>query len=162
MKIIVYGIPGPQGSKSFKGMRGGHAILVESSKKVRPWRKAVEAAAMAEMLNNFSVDDDGLRYWQALDGPIVARMVFTMPKPKSAPKTRRTWPCVTPDLSKLCRSTEDALSSVGLWQDDARVVGYSRLWKCYPNEDPEALALPGCIITVSTLAEWEAGNGHRN
>lgn len=142
MKIIVYGSPAPQGSKSFKGVFQGkdgrtHAKLVESSKRVKPWREDVKAAA--EKARNGA---------PPMDGPLVARMVFTMPKPKSAPKTRVTFPCTKPDVSKLARSTEDALKDAGVYTDDARIVGYSRLWKVYPNEDPEALEAPGVRIEI--------------
>ena len=53
-----------------------------------------------------------------------------------------------PDLSKLLRSTEDALTDAGLWADDARVVEYERLAKVYPGEDPEALPVPGVRIEI--------------
>ena len=134
--LDVYGIPGPQGSKRHVG----NGVMVESSKKVKPWREAVHAAALA--LRNGA---------PPLDGPIMARMVFTLPKPVSAPKRRRTYPCRLPDLSKLVRSTEDALTTAGIWRDDARVVEYTRLAKVYPGEDPEALEAPGVRIVVEPL-----------
>lgn len=140
MRIIVYGSPAPQGSKKFVGMKGGRGIMVESSKKVRPWRQDVKAAALAVR--------DGAA---PIDAPVRLRMVFTMPKPSSAPKRRRTLPMRMPDLSKLARSTEDALSDAGLWADDARVVEYSRLAKVYPGEDPEALEAPGVRIEVEVI-----------
>lgn len=150
--LVCYGLPAPQGSKSFKGMRKGkdgkeHAVMAESSKKVKPWRKDVEAAGK----------DACARYGlpAPLDGPLSVRMVFTMPKPVSAPKRRRTWPDRMPDLSKLARSTEDALTSAGLWADDARVVEYQRLAKVYPGEDAEALDAPGVRIVISTLLDAE-------
>lgn len=136
----VYGLPAPQGSKRHVG--GGR--MIESSKAVKPWREAVKWAAREAMAG-----PDG---WAALDGPLLARMVFTLPKPKSAPKTRRTWADRKPDLSKLLRSTEDALTDAGLIADDARLVEFSRLAKVYPGEDVEALASPGCRITVERLA----------
>lgn len=140
LQVIAYGNPAPQGSKSFKGIRGGKAIMVESSKKVRPWREIVHAAAVAA------------RHGAApIDAPVLVRMIFTVPKPSSAPKTRRTYPCRMPDLSKLCRSTEDALTTAGVWKDDARVVGYGRLAKVYPGEDPEALEAPGVRIQITVL-----------
>ena len=140
IRLTVRGTPAPQGSKSFKGMsNAGRAILTESSKKVRPWRQDVKAAAEAWR------DRAGRA---PIDGPIVVRMTFTLPKPKSAPKTRRTYPMRTPDLSKLARSTEDALTDAGIWSDDARVIGYSKLWKTYPNEDVDALDTPGVVIEV--------------
>lgn len=138
--IRVYGMPGPQGSKSFKGMRGGHAIMVESSKKVRPWRQDVKAAAEAVRAGR-----------TPLDGPLTLRMVFTLPKPASAPKRRQTWPMRTPDLSKLARSTEDALTDAGIWVDDARVVEYGLLAKRYPNEGLYALEAPGAWIIIEAI-----------
>lgn len=145
IEVIVYGSPAPQGSKSFKGMVNGHAVMAESSKKVKPWRMDVKAAAeLVRKARGLSTP---------LDGPLVVSMVFTMPKPASAPKRRRTWPDKKPDVSKLARSTEDALSDAGLWLDDARVVEYTRLAKVFPGEDPEALSSPGVRITVRRMEE---------
>lgn len=139
-RIAVYGMPAPQGSKRHVG--GGR--MIESSKKVAPWREAVKAVAVAARE----------RVGQPpIDAPIVCRMIFTMPKPDSAPKRRRTWPMRTPDLSKLQRSTEDALTDAGIWKDDARVIEYGRAAKVYPGEDPEALDTPGAIIEIYLLPE---------
>ena len=141
LTIIAYGSPAPQGSKKFVGLaKSGRGILAESSKKVRPWRQDVKAAALAVR--------DGA---EPMDAPVRVRMVFTMPKPASAPKRKRTFPCRMPDLSKLARSTEDALTEAGIWRDDARVVEYSRLAKVYPGEDPESLDAPGVRIVVELL-----------
>jgi Holliday junction resolvase RusA-like endonuclease len=139
--ILVYGSPAPQGSKKFVGLaKSGRGILTESSKKVRPWRQDVKAAALTA--RNGAAP---------LDAPVRVRMVFTMPKPASAPKRKRTFPCRMPDLSKLARSTEDALTEADIWKDDARVVEYARLAKVYPGEDPEALDAPGVRIVVELL-----------
>jgi Holliday junction resolvase RusA-like endonuclease len=40
-------------------------------------------------------------------------MVFTLKKPRSAPKRRPSWPDRRPDIDKLLRSTFDALVSAG-------------------------------------------------
>lgn len=139
--FTVYGMPAPQGSKKFVGTnKAGRGILVESSKKVKPWRVDVKAAAEAQRIAHAML--------APLDGPLIVSMVFTLPKPASAPKRRRTWPDRMPDLSKLARSTEDAISDAGLWADDARIVEYSRLAKVFPGEDPEALQAPGVRVTV--------------
>lgn len=130
--ITVIGHPAPQGSKRHVG--GG--VMVESSRHVKPWRQDVVTAAR-----------DAIRT-PPLDGPLTVRMVFTLRKPVSAPKRRRTWPDRTPDLSKLARSTEDALVTAGAITDDARIVEYARLAKVYPGEDPDALDVPGCYIEV--------------
>ena len=134
--FVALGTPAPQGSKSFKGMAGGHAILAESSKKVLPWREAVKAAAPAG---------------PTLDGPLVVVMVFTLARPKSAKKSETT-PYRTPDLSKLCRATEDALTDAGLWADDARVAEYVRLAKVWSGFDPLALCTPGVVVVAAEIA----------
>lgn len=136
-EITVYGAPAPQGSKSFKGMaKNGRAILAESSKRVKPWREDVKAAA--ELVRKGA---------DPLDCPVRVEMVFTLPKPLSAPKRKPTFPCRLPDLSKLIRSTEDALTQAGIWRDDARVVEVLAL-KVYPGEHPLALESTGARITI--------------
>ncbi len=134
--FVVYGMPGPQGSKRHVG----NGVIIESSAKVKPWRQDVKMAALQARQGA-----------APLDGPIRARMVFTLPKPLSAPKRRRTWPDKKPDLSKILRSTEDALTDSGIIRDDARIVSYSRLEKVYPGEDPEALDAPGVRITLESM-----------
>lgn len=146
LSFVVFGSPAPQGSKKFVGVtKTGRGLMVESSKKVKPWRMDVKAAAEEVRKANAQL--------MPLDGPLIVSMVFTMPKPASAPKTRRTWPDRMPDLSKLARSTEDAISDAGVWADDARVVEYSRLAKVYPGEDPDALSSPGVLITIHKVAQ---------
>lgn len=141
MMIVVYGSPAPQGSKKFVGLaKSGRGILAESSKKVRPWRQDVKAEALKVRAGAAPID-----------APVRVRMVFTMPKPASAPKRKRTYPMRMPDLSKLARSTEDALTDAGIWRDDARVVEYARLAKVYPGEDHESLDAPGVRITIELL-----------
>lgn len=145
IEFIVYGSPAPQGSKKFVGIHGGRGVLAESSKKVKPWRSDVKDAAER------AVREHALA--APLDGPLLVSMVFTMPKPTSAPKTRRTWPDKKPDVSKLARSTEDAISDAGLWVDDARVVEYGRLAKVFPGEDPDSLQSPGVRVRIQRMAD---------
>ncbi|MDA8072339.1 MAG: RusA family crossover junction endodeoxyribonuclease [Actinomycetota bacterium] len=108
--LFALGAPAPQGSKRHVG-RG---VLIESSSKVRPWRETVKAAAPVVP--------------RPLDGPLAARVVFTLPRPSSARKPE-TVPYRIPDLSKLLRGIEDAITEAGLWADDARVAEYVRLAK---------------------------------
>jgi crossover junction endodeoxyribonuclease RusA len=120
----------------------GRVILVESSKKVKPWRDDVKAAALVAM------GGPG----KGITGPVKVQMIFTMPKPKSAPKRRKTWPSKYPDLSKLVRSTEDALTDIGAWEDDARVIEL-RGAKVFPGEDPRSLAVPGAVIRIESVED---------
>jgi Holliday junction resolvase RusA-like endonuclease len=144
----VFGMPAPQGSKKFVGTtKAGRGIMVESSKKVKPWRQDVKAAASTvAALLCARTDLGGVAV--PIAGPLWVSMVFTMPKPASAPKRKRTWPDKKPDLSKLARSTEDALVDAGLILDDSRIVEYVRLAKVFPGEDPQSLRSPGVSITI--------------
>ena len=139
----VYGRPAPQGSKRHVG----NGRMVEMSRHVTPWREAVHTAAVLVLPPG----------WVPLDGPLAVTMVFTVQKPVGAPKRTRTWPKTMPDLSKLARATEDALTTAGVWRDDARVVQYDRLAKVYPGEDALALGRPGAVIRVRVLTDTEAG-----
>ena len=104
MDITVIGIPAPQGSKRHVG-RG---IMIESSKKVGPWREAVKYAVLEQSM--------GIRY----TGPVVVEIEYALPRPKSAKPG--AIPAVKPDLDKLNRSTFDALTQSGIIEDDARIV----------------------------------------
>jgi Holliday junction resolvase RusA-like endonuclease len=110
--------------------------MVESSAKVKPWREAVKHATR-----------EAMRDEPCLLGPLRVSMTFTLPKPKSAPKSRRTFPDKKPDLSKLIRSTEDALTDIAAWEDDARIVELKAA-KRYPLEGHEALERPGVVISI--------------
>jgi len=136
LTVTVYGVPGPQGSKRHLG----HGVMVESSKKVKPWREAVKTAAL-----------DILDGRPPLDGPVLVEFAFTLARPKSAPKSR-VFPDRMPDLSKLIRATEDALTDAGAWADDARVVAYHQPRKVYTGAiDPDALHIPGAVIRIWSL-----------
>lgn len=138
--FYALGQPAPQGSKRHVG-RG---VMVESSKQVAPWREAVKAA--------------GYGAGPCLDGPLVVRMIFTLPRPASAKKTERA-PYRTPDLSKLARATEDAITDIGLWADDARVAEYARLAKVWAGYDPlgEDLPVPGVIVAAASRDDETLG-----
>lgn len=148
MTIIVYGSPAPQGSKRFVGhAKSGRGILIESSKAVKPWREAVKCAAREIIVGMGIGALTSVNQFGKMGGPLWVRMVFTIPKPKSSPKGRRTWPDRKPDLSKLVRSTEDALTDAGVWEDDARVVRCVAE-KCYPGEGVDSLPTPGAVIHI--------------
>jgi Holliday junction resolvase RusA-like endonuclease len=140
--ITVLGHPAPQGSKSFKGIHGGKAILTESSKAVRPWRQAVTWCVREQAA--------GVKF----SGPVTLEIAFTMKKPK---KPKYAWPAVPPDLSKLIRSTEDALTDSGIWEDDARVVRVEAS-KLYQGQNG-ALDVPGATIMIRKAGEFRAMKG---
>lgn len=153
MILTVYGSPAPQGSKRYVGSKnGGRGIVIESSKKVRPWRQAVKYEAL-----------NARQGVPPIDEPVYVRMVFTFQRPASHYRTGKNAhllrdgapdrPSGPPDLSKLARSTEDALTDAGVWRDDSRVVEYERLAKVYVGEDPEALDAPGVRMVIRRRTE---------
>jgi Holliday junction resolvase RusA-like endonuclease len=148
IQFSVEGRPAPQGSKRYVGQsKKGNAVLLEMSKYVKPWRSAVVEAATAALPEG----------WVALDGPLLLEVVFYRLRPASHAKTRMTYPTAAPDLSKLVRSTEDALTTARVWIDDSRVVKIiaeehfaippelTKLWA------PGMRSTPGALITISTL-----------
>jgi Holliday junction resolvase RusA-like endonuclease len=151
LEITVRGRPGPQGSKKHVG--GGR--MVEMSKKVKPWRADVVEAAIEARAGAAT-----------LDCALAIEMVFTATRPKSHYRTGRNahllrdgapiQPTSPPDLSKLARSTEDALETAGVFRNDALIAEYRRLAKVWANEDPDALDSPGAVIRIWVIGERAA------
>lgn len=145
MVITVYGTPAPQGSKrAFYVPKLKRAIITEDNPRQRYWFQAVREAAMEQ------ADECN---FEKLIGPVRLIVTFTLLKPKSAPKGRLSWPDKKPDLSKLVRCTEDALTHARIWEDDSRVVE-SFSAKRFPREGPDALEGPGAIIRVEPAVTW--------
>ena len=140
MTIIVRGLPAPQGSKRHIGK----GVMVESSKNVKPWREAVKQA----VLDACGIDNHTTQGAPCVTGPIDVQMIFTMPRPKSAKVGAR--PGSRPDLSKLIRSTEDALTDVGAWEDDARVVRVVAM-KVFTGQHGDSLPVPGAVIRIAPM-----------
>lgn len=131
--IHVAGHPAPQGSKSFKGTtHTGRAILVESSKRVKPWRAIVNAAARQHMQGR-----------PPARGPVAVAIAFVLPRPKNLPKTRPTPPAIKrPDIDKLERAILDAITAV-CFHDDSQVTKIESTKRiAEPGEQP------GATITI--------------
>lgn len=139
MTFTVHGRPAPQGSKKVVGGRkNGKAILVESSKGVKPWRQDVALYAF-----------EAMRGKPLFTTAVVLEVTFLMARPASITPKKRMWPCVAPDLSKLVRSTEDALKGI-VWYDDSLVVEtHSR--KRYSGD-----GRTGAIITIRAMTDADA------
>ena len=104
----VHGDPAPQGSKQgFSRIGSTRVQMVESSRKVKPWRVAVVAAAV-----------DAMNGREPLAGPVSVSVTFRLLKPRTV---KRDIPFVRPDLDKLCRSTLDALTTSQVVANDAQV-----------------------------------------
>ena len=126
--IPVRGLPATQGSKRHIG----HGIMIENSKKVKPWRQDVRAAA----IDHYEGDIIG----RAVEVEII--FLFARPKShygtgKNAYKLKQKAPefvtsSATGDIDKLCRSTLDGLSAKAggtVIKDDSLVVSLKAVKK---------------------------------
>ena len=152
MLIDVIGLPAPQGSKRHVG----HGILVESSKKVKPWRQDVKWAAIEVIREHLALDAG----YTTMARDVWINIDFRLARPKGHYRTGRnagtlrdsapTHPGHRPDLDKLIRSTFDALGEAGVWLDDSQVVQVIAR-KMYADDAP-----PGATILVYTPARYAA------
>lgn len=140
ISFFVAGKAAPGGSKSgFYNKKLGRVMMTPASKKTKPWMNTVTAVA-------------GEHYrGKLIDCPVCLTMEFRMLRPKGhycksglSKKGRETpYPTVKPDLTKLIRSTEDALTGV-IWRDDTCVCK-QQTSKVYVDRDP------GVFIEVKPL-----------
>jgi Holliday junction resolvase RusA-like endonuclease len=115
VEFTVYGTPAPAGSKKAVPM-GGRWGVIDDSKRSRPWKNDVAQQAGLAMAGH-----------EMLRGPIEVLFRFFVRRPKghfgkrglmpSAP----AYPAKKPDVLKLARAVEDALSGV-VYNDDAQIV----------------------------------------
>lgn len=121
ISFSVIGKPEPAGSKrAFQ--RGARIVVVDDNPKSREWKNKVASAARGVMLS--------LRA-QPLQGPLYVSMVFTRERPKSHFRSdgitlnsegqRNEYPTTKPDVLKLTRAVEDAMSKI-IYDDDAQIV----------------------------------------
>jgi Holliday junction resolvase RusA-like endonuclease len=135
LEFRVYGLPVGQGA--VRSLGKGRPSIHANAKTLLPWRDRMAAVAATS---------GGVLY-----GPLRLEAIFTMSKPKSAPKRRRTWPITRPDGDHLLRALGDALTSVSWW-DDAQLID-QRVIKTYPLEHPDALDRPGVLIRIWQVPE---------
>lgn len=148
IRFFVTGTPKPAGSKrAFINKKTGQPIVTDmSGQKGKDWRHDVKCAAF-----------DAFKE-APLEGPLKLTLVFRLVRPQnhfgtgrninqlkaSAPK----YPAGMPDVTKLIRSVEDALSKL-LWKDDAQIVTQSAC-KVYCDE---ANPHPGVLVIVQPLED---------
>lgn len=136
LSFEVIGDPAAQGSKRSVG----NNVFVETSKKLKPWRSEVAAAAR-----------DIIGTDAPWTGPLALTVHFRHPMPKSRKATVRKagiGPKVSaPDLDKLVRAVGDALKAGGLIHDDA-------LFCEITATKSEVIGWTGCEITVSDDLNW--------
>jgi Holliday junction resolvase RusA-like endonuclease len=146
IKFVAYCTPQPQGSmKGFvlPGKNGakGRAILTSANPKLKPYRGEITREAMS------ALSEAGITEPMAAKHVPVSLIIdFYLARPASIPR-KRTELVVKPDLSKLIRSTEDAMTGI-LYADDAQIVELS-VRKHYGS--PERVEISARIQESKTL-----------
>ena len=135
LEFFVAGLPAPQGSKKHVG----NGVMVESSKKVKPWREDVRHGATEAACG------------RVFTGPVFVVLDFRLPQLASDP--HRHQHRTTPDLDKLVRSTFDAIVSAGVLKDDALV--YSLVAEKHHARNAQR---PGVTIVIYDKTELAAGD----
>ena len=139
--FTVLGKPAPQGSKRHVG-RG---VMVESSKRCKPWRQDVRHTAL-----DLRPDD-----WYAnMDAAIALSVVFVFARPKSHFRANGQLKPSAPahctgrigDVSKLVRAVEDAMTGI-IYNDDAQIISLIA-HRRFANDREQ----PCAIITVSAVS----------
>ena len=147
IEFWVPGIPASAGSKTgftYKDKKTGktRVAMAPASKKQKPWMADVKYIASEKY------------YGELIQGPVDLRIIFYFPRPKSHFGTGRnsgklkSWAPIyvkkKPDLTKLTRAVEDALTGV-IWKDDSQVVMQST-GKFFNDK-------PGAKIIIKELKE---------
>ena len=125
LEYVHFFVPGDaqtSGSKrAFVNKKTGRAMIVPASKKQKPWQDAVRWAAMEAFARR-----------NPFEGPIGLDMVFVRARPKGHYGTGRNegvlkdwaedrYPTTKPDLLKLGRAVEDAMTKI-IYIDDSQIV----------------------------------------
>lgn len=120
IEFFVPGIPKPAGSKrAFYIKKLNRAVVVDACKTSRDWKTDVSWCAREHYKGH------------VLAGPICVQFTFVMCRPKShygvgrnvmsLKESAPSYPTARPDVLKLARAVEDALSRI-IWHDDAQIV----------------------------------------
>lgn len=149
IKFWVPTRPAPGGSKkSFASESTGRIVTLDDAKDNAVWRGVVALYGGQAMAGK-----------PLLAGPLEVSMIFYQRRPKGhygrggnagVLRPSAPWfPTVKPDVLKLARSTEDALTGV-VWVDDSQTIAL-HVTKLYGEK-------PGVEITVETLPDPRSGH----
>lgn len=159
LTFTVLGRPAPQGSKRAIPVNGGVRLL-ESSKRLKPYRDSVAGAAR-EALDEHA---DPAAFYEA---PVRLSVTFLFARPKSHLRTAAAYAGQpvpraparpvsrqTGDVEKLVRAVNDALVAGGAIRDDSQVV---QLIACKRYAAPGApeQTLIELVPLAKTIAEAE-------
>lgn len=136
LRFTIHGYPAPQGSKRHIVNKSGKLSVIESSRKVKPWRSSVRDAAL-----NAKPDPRPLLFARLV--PVSITVSFMYQRPRSHYGTGRNasrlkpdapvWMINRPDIDKVERSLLDGLTDAGVFADDCQVV-HLNVGQIYSND----------------------------
>lgn len=154
--LVAHGDPVTQGS--MRAVAAGVA-LHNKSKELHAWRNTITVEALRACTTA----------WEQVGCPVQLDAIFTVKRPKTISNKRgvisgggrRIPPAVKPDVDKLLRAVQDALSPhqkrdgqrFRILDEDSRIIGGSQ-YKTYPrpfHTHPWALDRPGVVIRLSPI-----------
>lgn len=149
IRIVVFGRPAPAGSKRLvTNKKTGKAFIIDANKNAKPWKKNVAEAAAEQYLGD------------PLACPVDVQMIFVVARPKAHYGTGRNaevlkdhaplQPTKAPDVLKMARGVEDALSTI-VYRDDAQIVNESLQKRYGDRERVEILVRPTALTCVRDL-----------
>lgn len=135
----VEGRPAPQGSKTAY-VRGGRAVMVESSKYLPEWRSAVMLAAKIALNDSMDVTP--------FSEPVKLEVSFFIERP--AKSKYADYPGGKPDLDHLVRAVGDSLTQAGVLVDDSLIVEIEAR-KLWTGSTPDTYPIAGARVYLSRL-----------
>lgn len=123
MRFTIYGQAEPAGSKRAFVVKG-KARVTDANRKSAPWKQEVASKGAEQMAGR-----------PLYEGALAVTFAIYVPRPqghygkKGLLPSARLYPTVKPDLLKLARGLEDALTGI-CWRDDSQIV-VEHLYKQY-------------------------------
>lgn len=143
VNLCIPGPPATAGSKTIGRTKDGRTFIRPANKRQKPWMETVRAEASLSM-----------RDQELSRGPITLEVEVRLARPKNHYRTGKhagevkptapRFPTGKPDLTKIVRAVEDALTGT-VWRDDAQVV--------HQGND-KGYAWNGKPVTRITVYEW--------
>ena len=135
ISFVVLGAPSPEGStRAFYIPKLNKTVTTHQNQSaLNAWRNRVATEAQNVLMVQDWTSDRSSAYTLHVD--------FVLPRPPSVPVHRRLRPTVKPDIDKLVRAINDALTGI-LFPDDCQVVSI-QMTKEYEGE-----RRPGAYLRV--------------
>lgn len=155
IQFTVTGTPATAGSKKpfvYRSKKDGkyRASMAPDNKRQKPWMSLVSMTAAEIFIG------------PVLTCPLVLAIDFYFVRPKShfradgrsLKKGAPPYHAQKPDLCKLIRAVEDALTGI-VWRDDAQLCSYGRMSKRWSTE-----GIASAVITVCEAADGVWGRDY--